>query len=66
MATNYENRFGDCDKVARAFHKFGDGLDMCVRWVCKGCAGCRFEFGGCDELEKYDASFEWLQEECDE
>lgn len=65
MATNYENRFGDSDRVTRAFHAFGDNLGKCVRWVLVGCAGCRFEFNGCDELEKYDASVEWLQEECE-
>lgn len=65
MATNYESRFGDGDRVARSFHKFGDGLGKCIRWTFKGCMGCRFDDQGCDELDRYDASVEWLQEECE-
>lgn len=63
--TNWEAIFETPEKVARTFHGTYQGLDRCVRWTFNGCQGCCLEDKGCDELEKYDVSIEWLQEEAE-
>lgn len=66
MTTNYDARFGDCDKVARTFHglSYDESLEGCVRWKFVGCKECpNGRKSDCDALMRYDASVEWLQEE---
>lgn len=63
--TNWETLFGDCDRVAKTHHLYGNNLSQCVRFMYSGCKGCMFDGCSCDSLNRYDASVEWLQEESD-
>lgn len=61
--TNWEQLFGDSDRVARTCQEYGDNLSQCVRFMYSGCKGCMFEGFSCDSLNRFESSVEWLQEE---
>lgn len=66
MASNFERRFGDCDRIAREYvagNLGPDGWSRCARANYVGCTDCRFEDKDCNCLDRYDVSVEWLHEE---